>query len=963
MSTLTSTLAIRVDDDGLVGRLRADAEALKKFGASASQIKATAGGADLLKQFGQLQAAAGKLDGFAAASRGLDGLGARLRAARDEVGKTARALVAAERKAAFFYRSKASGSANYSNFVGSGAVAEAAAGLKAARRASAVAIRAAAGVEDAFTKQRIAVRGAGRELERAGTPLADISKAQRKVQADIEAVTVAVRRQVAAHEASGAAAAASGAEASRKAKAQLRATVAAGRQARADREHAEATEASRRATAGRDLARGMGGAGRRQSSDIEGGRRMAEGMSRPARQTRLRADGEALGEARAHAAEERERDRHMRRHGALNVAGAGAAGYVSAHSIGHGITDTVKAGARYQHEVVGLQNAGRTPAEMLEIEHASRATSRSLPTASYEENLRVVNETTGAFGTLHHAIENLPFMQKSNAVLKAAAGDKIHGTAGDLGNKLARFFEERQVAGDTKTFQREAEGLVRAMAFTRGNFNPDEAMNFAQQAKTALPGYSERFLTTIAPSIITMMKGDRAGTAANAFKNVVTGKVNDRKQAEEWMRYGLLDKSKTEMKAGHAVGWRAGAVKDTDQALSDPLKWAEDVALPAMRSKGVNTENRAELTRVLATMFRNSNANMFADAIMQTASRTRLGKDEENINRAGTLDEIYKRNLASDPTASMAALSASLDNLMTTASSPAMQAAAAGITRLSGGLQTLADAAVDHPVAAMAGGAALAGGGLAGAGWLTYQLANGFGLGTSATALTASAAALDGAAVALAGKGTAATLAAPAAAATAGAGLSLGLGGVTVAAGAIYGAIADALTPGTNGGIIGAIQGKESSLAQSMRVMRQERERSRGTFEGKGSLPPGRAGMPAAPQVRLPGLDGRPAPAPSAIPATIAPKVEAGGLDGLHARADELRASLEKAGATTVAPQADSSGLSGALAVAKEFLATLQAIPGAISSASNANALAGIRARANSNKNSFSDGVTAGVGP
>ncbi|MCJ2083216.1 hypothetical protein [Methylobacterium sp. J-090] len=960
MSTLTSTLAIRVDDAGLASRLRADAEALKKFGASASQIKATAGGADLLKQFGQLQAAAGKLDGFAAASRGLDGLGARLRAARDEVCKTARALVAAERKAAFFDRSKASGSSNYPGFVGSGAIAEAAAGLKAARRANAAAIRAAAGVESAFTKQRIAVRGAGRELERAGTPLADISKAQRKVQADIEAVTVAVRRQVAAHEASGTAAAASGIEASRRAKAQLRATVAAGRQARADREHAEATEASRRANAGRDLARGMGGAGRRQSSDIEGSRRMTEGMSRPARQTRARADGEALAEARAHAEAERERDRHVRRNGVLHAASAGAAGYVGVHGVSHGIGHSVRAGARLQHERVMLQNAGRTPAEMKEIEEHSERTSRAVPHATFEENLKVVNETVGAFGDLHHALENLTFVQKATAVVHAAAGGKITDSAGEMGNKTARFFEMRGTAGNTAVFQREAGEMVRAMAFSGGNFNPAEMLNFGQQAKAALPLYSERFLTKIAPSMVTEFGGDRAGTAANAFRSVIMGRANDQKQAEAWVDAGLLDKKQARIKGGHVVSWNAGAVKDTNKALSDPLEWAETVLIPALQKKGVNTDDKLELSKALGTMFRNSNSNLFAEALTQQMSRTRLHKDEANINQSDTMAGMYARNLSKDATEGYKALKAGMENLISTASSPLMESAAGGMKRLAGGLQDLAVMAKDHPSLAVAGGGAVAAGGLAGAGLLSYKLMTGFGLGTSATALTASAASLDAAAVALAGKGavgTAATVAAPAAAATAGAGLSLGLGGVTVAAGAIYGAIADALTPGTNGGIIGAIQGKESSLAQSMRVMRQERERSRGTFEGKGSLPPGRAGMPAPAPVRLPGLDGRPAPA--AIPATIAPKVEAGGLDGLHARADELRASLEKAGATTVAPQADSSGLSSTLSVAKDLLATLQAIPGAISSASNANALAGIRARANAGS-SFSDGITAG---
>ncbi len=426
---------------------------------------------------------------------------------------------------------------------------------------------------------------------------------------------------------------------------------------------------------------------------------------------------------------DRHADRHAdrqagRHHGFVAEATGAAAGAAGVHSVVGGIKKAAKDGANYQHERVALENAGRTHHEIDEIEHVSRETTKQLPTATYSENLKVINETTGAFGSLHHAIENLPFMQKTASVLHAAAGDKIHEGAGELGNKLARFFEERQVAGDTPTFQREAEGLVRAMAFTRGNFNPSEAMNFAQQAKSSLPNYSERFLTRIAPSLVTMLGGHRAGTAANAFTSVVTGKVNDKKQAEEWLRYGLLDPKQTTTKGGHAVGWRAGAVKDTNLALSDPLKWMEEVALPAMKAKGVKVDDRLELTKALATMFRNQNANVFANDLAQPASRTRLHKDEEMIGRAGTLDEIYQRNLREDPKIALTGVTAGLDNLLTVAASPMMAKAAAGLTTLSGALNKVADYGAEHPTAALAVGGAAAAGGLAASGAVTASLIN-----------------------------------------------------------------------------------------------------------------------------------------------------------------------------------------------------------------------------------------------
>ncbi|UMY19136.1 hypothetical protein MMB17_07505 [Methylobacterium organophilum] len=448
----------------------------------------------------------------------------------------------------------------------------------------------------------------------------------------------------------------------------------------------------------------------------------------------------------------------------------GAAGYVGVHSVAHGIGDTIHAGARYQHEVVALQNAGRTPEEMREIEHASLAATAAVPTATYEENLKVINETTGAFGSLHHAIENLPFMQKSAFALKMSAGDKVMDGPGELGNKLARFFEMRGTAGNTPVFQREAGEMMRAMIFTRGNFNPGEMVNFAQQAKASLPLYSERFMSKIVPSLVTEFGGDRAGTGANAFRNVIMGKANDKKQAEEWVNLGLLDKNMAIMKGGHAVSWKAGAVKDTNTALTDPLEWAEKTLIPALRKKGVDVDDKLELSKALGTLFRNSNSNMFAEALSQKLSRQRLHKDEDSINKAGTLDEVYQRNLGKDPTATVKAVTAALENLASAASSPAMETAAGLLNTLAERLNAIANVAKEHPAAALAGGTAVAGAGLAGAGWMSYQLLNGFGLGKSAAALDVSAGLLNEAAVALGAQGAGPKAAAAAAGAGAGAG-------------------------------------------------------------------------------------------------------------------------------------------------------------------------------------------------
>jgi TP901 family phage tail tape measure protein len=133
-------------------------------------------------------------------------------------------------------------------------------------------------------------------------------------------------------------------------------------------------------------------------------------------------------------------------------------------------------------------------------------------------------------------------------------------------------------------------------------------------------------------------------------------------------------------------------------------------------------------------------------------------------------------------------------------------------------------------ILSLLGGGAAAGGGIYGA--LKFMGAI-FGTGGGAVALTGSATALDGAAAALTaaavklGGGGVSDMAAkmgaaaaPGAAATA----TFGLGGAAVLGGAIGGAALDSATPGTGPGVIGALTGEISSLTQTFKALRTERE-------------------------------------------------------------------------------------------------------------------------------------------
>ena len=305
----------------------------------------------------------------------------------------------------------------------------------------------------------------------------------------------------------------------------------------------------------------------------------------------------------------------------------GVLAYTGAHAVMHAGKYSIEQGAETAHELAAIQSAHQpTPEEMTEIKKTALEGAKAVPTSTYADNLKVINETISAFGNVQHALDHLNFNQRTASVVHAAAGDKIHENAGEMGQAFARFGEMRGSAMDPERYEKESAGLAKSMIFTRGNFNPQEMLNFGAQAHAALKTYDEDFLTKTAPILAAERGGERAGTGASAFRNLILGKARDAKQAQAWMDAGLLDPTKvTRNNAGAVIGWTAGAVKNTDLALTNPLKWAEQVQNPALahplKGQGINVDDQMELTKALGTMYRNQMANQFAEDMSQLQSR------------------------------------------------------------------------------------------------------------------------------------------------------------------------------------------------------------------------------------------------------------------------------------------------------------------------------------------------------
>ena len=216
-------------------------------------------------------------------------------------------------------------------------------------------------------------------------------------------------------------------------------------------------------------------------------------------------------------------------------------------------------------------------------------------------------------------------------------------------------------------------------------------------------------MTRIAPSLIQEFGGDRAGSMQNTWTGTILGKAKNKISTEAWMALGLLDPKQVVYNKVGPVGWKPGAIKGTDQALQDPLKWSESVLIPALKDHGFNTGDQLSLAKALMPLFRDRNANRLANVLVADKDRARLHKDEGLINKVPSAEKAYQQTLRNDPGAAWGAVRSQMANLSSVLFGGGMgeSPVAIALTNIALGVNTVARALERHPLLANGIGGAL----------------------------------------------------------------------------------------------------------------------------------------------------------------------------------------------------------------------------------------------------------------
>lgn len=477
---------------------------------------------------------------------------------------------------------------------------------------------------------------------------------------------------------------------------------------------------------------------------------------------------------------------------------------------------------------------------------------------------------------------------------------------------------------DPDKYQGMLDNFMKAWQVSGKDIDPAAWAQGIKYARGSGKVFDHDFLSRVLPFVMAETGGSDAGTQLRAiFDQFIVGRASKESIAAQ-SEYGLRDGVKRDAK-GRVI--EKGTLTQADLFAKNPLDWFNQVLLPAMAAKGVNTGDPVVLAEEIGKL---TNNRLSSDAAIKAI----LGF--EQMQRI--LNERFPnaKGLAAADTMDEKSLSSATDGLVTAygnlaaALAPVESVINPGLNALADGINKLAAAAKDNPILVSLGLLGAGAGALKGGQFALSKAVDIFGLKGSALALDGSAAALTRAAVALGGAGVAGG---PASGSGSGAGL-VGWAGAKV------GAIGSGLT-GFFAMLVQALGDTPGdTYADQVKHQQQYKEDLERWIErlfGKKD-PAGLSeneGVIAGQRAASSGDNPLQSAVDNATRLGGGPVVDTGDLDEVQRKAIETGQSILDALNVAAKPLVDSSALDSALAKVRALRQELANIGGAIARAEN----------------------------
>lgn len=373
----------------------------------------------------------------------------------------------------------------------------------------------------------------------------------------------------------------------------------------------------------------------------------------------------------------------------LGIMGAlvGGAGYAGLHALGK----AVDAAKEYQQVFAQFKSLNLGDAINAQADKFARGA--SVIGASATDLMQTTRDLTTVLGDFGMARQLAPGFAQLKFANQAVYGGKGLDFNEHQLRDLERIIEMKGGWKSPADFLGQASMMQQVIAGTGGMVKPSDYLNFIKTAGVAGRLLDNKSFYYGMEPLIQEMGGNRVGTGLmSAYNNLAQGRSTVR-AATELMRLGLLDRAMVDYtKIGTIKQVHPGALKDTAGFGANPYQWMQDVLLPAMRSRGISSEQG--VLQELGVIFGNRTASsLFSLMFLQ---QEKIAKNMKLSQGAMGTAELVKLARSSPQGAEMA-LGKAWDNLKTAAGNALIPIIIPALNKLADAIRVIGQWVYRHP--------------------------------------------------------------------------------------------------------------------------------------------------------------------------------------------------------------------------------------------------------------------------
>lgn len=261
------------------------------------------------------------------------------------------------------------------------------------------------------------------------------------------------------------------------------------------------------------------------------------------------------------------------------------------------------------------------------------------------DNLELMRDAVTVFNDRHHAEQAMPILADMKFANEAAFGNEQGADNARKFMDMMKVVEMRGGANNKEDFVRNANKIQQVITATGGRVGAADWMRVIQRGKLAAKGFDEKeFFYRLEP-LVHEMGGDAVGTGLTAaYQNLYQGRTTKR-AAQNLDKLGLIgDYSKVSHdKVGQTAHLNPGALKGADIFRRSQFEWMEKVLIPALRDKGIESEQ--DTIDAIGSIFSNTNGGALMATMYQ--QRAMIQKGYELNAHAANITELKKLGMDS----------------------------------------------------------------------------------------------------------------------------------------------------------------------------------------------------------------------------------------------------------------------------------------------------------------------------